>query len=333
METRDVPASLWQRRGQLPSLPLPGAVAAALLLCLIAALASQCSIFGLIPAVLGGAILAALFLLHRSVFAVIVPFCAAGAVLFFARSAVSAAAALFLIPLGGAAAAAVYRGMSRLASSVLCAISAGLWIALPAGIFLLLKETTPLQAVRSLKSELREVLGAMSLPMPGGSELSVFSPEAADALLEALTPLMPGLCGVVLFLLGVAVTSFLRLILVTLEARADFLPDMWYLGANRGSAAVYCGAQLLFLLAITTPDAEPLYYAAYNTALLFMMPLSLAGFGALWRLLRTLRPVGAATKAAFACLILMLLLAGLYWTFTAAAFYGVWLAFRSPKPE
>jgi hypothetical protein len=183
------------------------------------------------------------------------------------------------------------------------------------------------QAADSLRAVFLVKLGELAIPLPGDRLLPVFSPEAAGMLLDILTPLIPSLLPIALLLMGTAVTGGVRLILASLGAQGDFLPNGWQIRAGKASAAIYCGAQLVLLLAITTPDAQTMYYAANNISLLFMTPLALTGFGSLPRLIRSLRDGGAAAKAAVAVLIVMLLLAGLYWLCTAAAFYGVYQTF------
>lgn len=324
MERRDRTLSPWHRRRELPALPLPGAAAASVILCLLAALGAQNGIFALFAAAVSGTLFASLLLLHRSLFVLIVPAAASAAVILSAQSASAAAAALLFIPLGCAAACAVYRGMSRLAASVLCASAAAVYGAA----LLIVLHMSPVQGIETLQSSAEAWLASLTLPAPGGQATFVFSAESAEILVASLMPLLPSLCAGILFFLGCTVTALLKRIITALNAGEDFFRDAWHIRAGRGCAAVYCGAQCAVLLAAATPHAEPLYYAAYNVAAIFMLPLAFGGLGVLVRQLRSLDSVGAMTKAAAAVLALMLAAAGIYWFFTAAALYGVYLAFR-----
>jgi len=330
---RQVSLPLWQRRDQLPSLSLPGAAAAVLLYCLLAALTSQCGWFAFLPAAVSGAIPASLFLLYRTPFALLSPLFAAAAVLLLARDGISAVLALFSVVLGFTGAAAVYGGKSRLWASVLGGLGCGVCGSVAGVVFLLCRGETVSNVPHLLRDSLDRTLTAMTLHLPDGTVLPVFSPEAVQTLLDMLMPLVPAVAGTLLFLMGYVCTASLRLILSVLDARADFLPDAWHLQPGKECAVVYCGAQLFLLLAICTPGAQGLYYASLNTSVLFMLPLSLAGFGALMRLPRTFRSMGGTAKAAVCCLGIMLLAAGIYWLFTAAAFYGVYLSFRRPSSD
>jgi hypothetical protein len=325
--------SLWQKRKQLPSLSVPGALAACFVYCLLAALSAQCGVLTLFPACISGGILAAVMLLCRNPLAVAAPVCGSGAILLFARDGLSAALALLSVMMGIMVAGCVFLSRSRLYTTVLGALVAGLG----GGVFLLaflVRHGAALQqASELLRNFLQEILSVMVIRFPTGKELTVFSPEAVQVLLDMLLPLLPAIIGITLFLASYLAGGSLRLILTVLGARADFFSDGWQLLVGRECAAVYCGAQLFLLLAITTPQAEILYYASYNTALLCMIPLALCGFGALFRLLRTVPALGTTAKAAIICLAVMLLAAGLYWLFTAAAFYGVFLSFGRKSSE
>ena len=328
MERRDGTLSPWHRRRELPALPLPGAAAASVILCLIAALSARSGLFALFSAAVSGTLFAALLLLYRSPFVLTVPAAASAAVIFCAHSALSAAAALIFIPLGCAASFAVYRGMSRLAASVLCASAVAVYAAVYGAALLIVLRMNPVQGGEVLRSSAEAWLASLTLPGPGGQAAVVFSAESAEILVDSLTPLLPSLAAGMLFFLGSAVTALLKRIIAVLGAGGDFFRDAWRIRAGRGCSAVYCGAQCAVLLAAATPRAEPLYYAAYNVAAIFMLPLAFCALGVLIRQLRSLDSVGAMTKAAAAVLAIMLAAAGIYWFFTAAALYGVYLAFR-----
>jgi len=325
--------SLWQRRKQLPRLPLPGALAALFLYGLLCALSAQCGPFAVLGAAVSGSVPAALFLLHRTPFAAVVPLGAIGTVVLFARDGLSAVLTLLSVVLGISAAGAVYGGKSRLFTSVLGGICCGVTGAAAGGILLLQRNIPLTEVLPLLRNSLLEALLALTLHFPDGHTLPVFSPEAAQVLLDTLTPLMPAILGTVLFLMGYISTGCLRMILTVLGAREDFLGDPWHLRSGRECALLYCGAQLFLLLAILTPRAQALYYVCCNVSALFMLPLALTGFGELFRLSRTYPSMGATARAAVICLGIMLLAAGIHWLFTAAAFYGVYLAFRRERKE
>ena len=312
---------------------MPGAAAAILLYCLLAALSSQCGWLAFFPAAVSGAVLAALFLLHRTPFVLLAPLCAAAVVLLWAQGGISAGLSLLSVVLGCTGALSVYSGKSRLSASVLGGVGCGICLMGGGGIILLCRGISFADAMPLLRDFLYAELIAMTLHLPGGTVLPVFSPEAAQTLLDMLTPLVPAIAGTLLFLMGYVSTGCLRLILSVLDAREDFLPDAWHLQPGRACASVYCGAQMFLLLALCTPGAESLYYAALNTAVLFMLPLAFAGFGSLLRLHRVFPSMGGTARAAVFCLAFMLLAAGIYWLFTAAAFYGVYLSFRRSSPS
>ena len=325
--------SLWQRRKQLPGLPFPGALAAVFLYCLLCALSSQCGPFALLGAAVSGSVPAALFLLHRTPFAAAVPLCAVGTVAVFAPNGFSAVLTLLSLVLGVTGAVAVYGEKSRLFAGVLGGICCGVSGAAAGGILLLQRNIPLSDALTLLRSSLLESFLSLTLHFPDGHTLPVFSPEAAQVLLDTLTPLMPALLGTVLFLMGYVSTGCLRMILTVLGAREDFLGDPWHLRAGRECALLYCGAQVFLLLSILTPRAEALYYVCCNVSALFMLPLAIDGFGTLFRLSRTYPSMGATARAAVFCLGIMLLAAGIHWLFTAAAFYGVYLSFRRARRE
>jgi hypothetical protein len=251
----------------------------------------------------------------------------------FARDGLSAVLTLLSVVLGISVAGAVYGGKSRLFTSVLGGICCGMTGAAAGFILLLHRDLSLTDALTFLRSSLLEEFLALTLHFPDGHTLDVFSPEAAQVLLDTLTPLMPAILGTVLFFLGYISTGCLRMILTVLGAREDFLGDPWHLRAGRECAVLYCGAQLFLLLAILTPRAEALYYVCCNVSVLFMLPLALDGFGTLFRLSRTYPSMGTTARAAVVCLGIMLLAAGIHWLFTAAAFYGVYLAFRRERRE
>lgn len=328
MDTRQPSLSPWRRRDQLPILPTPGALCAVALYFLIQMLSAQCGCFALFPAAVGGAVLAALLLLVRSWPVLLAPFGAAALALFTARDGVSLALSLLGIPLGVGVAVAVYAGMNRLAASFFAGALSGLAVALPLGTILIIRGISFGEAVSLLYTDWETAIGSLTLARPGGEPLSVFSPEAAATLVEILLSIAPALTAGVLFLCGYAVTSFVRRILLVLGAQSDFFADGWPFRADRMCAAVYLGAQALLLAAMTTPDAQAMYYALYNVTLFFLIPLSLFGLSDLIRFLSQPDRVGTATKAALAALALMLLTAGLYWLLTALALYGAYRTFR-----
>jgi hypothetical protein len=71
-----------------------------------------------------------------------------------------------------------------------------------------------------------------------------------------------------------------------------------------------------------------MYYAVYNTVILFTVPLALSGFSVLMRQFRRAEMLGTLGRIAVAALLLMIALAGMYWFMCAAALYGVYTVFR-----
>lgn len=323
--------SLWERREELPVLPLPGALVSTLILCLIAALTACCGAWAFLSAIAGGAILAALFLLHRSVLTVLTPLCTAAIAMLCADSTLSAISALLILPLGAAIAIAVYRGWGRLAASVLAAACGGSFLAVPGVILLRLRALSVSDAISLLRTRTAAQLAALTVPVESGERMAVFSAESAEILTNYLLPFLPAITVLTLLLTGCTVSALVYLILSGLGARADFFPGGWRFYANRAIAVIFCGAQLCVFLAATTPQAQPMYYASVNLALIFMMPLAGEGAFTLIRQLRTNDAIGTTTKIAVAVLTLMLLSTGLYWFCTAAALYGVYTVFRRTR--
>ena len=320
--------SLWARRQQLPSLPAAGAVAAVLLLCLIASFCTQLGIFALPAVIAAGAILGALLLLHRTLLSVLSVLPLIGAVIISAPDVFSAALALLCIPLGIAAAAAVYRSMSRMAASVLTGFSAGFYLIASCGIRLAADGLTVREGAAAGRAALYNMLCAWQFTVPGGGRMAMFSPEAADALISYLIPVLPSVISAVLFLAGCAVCGIVQLVLAALGAKQDFFPEGWPMRAGTSCAVIWCTAQVLLLLAVTTPNARPMYYAVYNIVILFMIPLAMNGFTVLFGQLRSMETLGTLGRVAIVFLIMMIAAAGLYWFFTAAAIYGVYTVFR-----
>ncbi len=320
--------SLWARRQQLPSLPAAGAAAAVVLLCLIASFCTQLGLFALPAAVSAGAIFGALLLLHRTLLSAAAVLPVSGAVILASPDALSAVLALLCIPLGVAAAAAVYRGMSRMAASVLTAVSAGGYLIAACGIWLLIGGMSVREGAEAGRTALYDMLCAWQITVPGGGRLAVFSPEAAEALLSYLIPILPAIASAVLFLVGGAVCGIVHLILTALGARQDFFPVGWPMRAGKSCAVIWCTAQILLLLAVTTPNARPMYYAAYNIVIVFMIPLALTGLAVLLGQLRSMETLGTLGRVAIIFLMVMIAAAGLYWFFTAAALYGIYIVFR-----
>ncbi len=319
--------SLWARRQQLPSLSAAGAAAAVLLLCLIASFCTQLGVFALPAAILAGGIFGTLLLLHRTPLSAAAILPVGGAVILFASDICGGVGAFLCIPLGFAAAAAVYRGMRRMAASVLTASVSGLYLVAAAGVWLISQRMTVREGAESAYRALYDSLCAWQLAVPGG-RLTVFSPEAAQTLTDSLVPLFPAVVCVCLFLSGCAVTGTVRLLIRALGADEDFFPYGWPMRATKSCAVIWCTAQLLLLLAVTTPHAQPMYYAAYNIVLIFMIPLALTGLSTLIRQLRFAETLGTLGRIAVVTLVLMIALAGLYWFLCAAALYGVYTVFR-----
>ncbi len=320
--------SLWARRQQLPSLPAAGAVASVLLLCLIASFCTQLGVFALPAAVLAGAILGSLLLLRRTLLSVAAILPVIGAVILFAPDILSAVLTLVCIPLGIAAAAAVYRGMSRMAASVLAAVSAGGYLIIACGICLVLEGMTAAEGAEAGRTALYGLLCSLQFTVPGGGKLAVFSPEAAETLLTYLIPVFPAIVSAVLFLVGCAVCGIVLLIITALGARQDFFPAGWPMRAGKSCGVIWCTAQVLLLLAVTTPNARPMYYAVYNIVIVFMIPLALTGLAVLFGQLRSMENLGTLGRVAIVFLMVMVAAAGLYWFFTAAALYGNYIVFR-----
>ena len=326
-KSRGGPISPWARRQQLPSLSAAGAAAAVLLLCLIASFSAQMGIFALPAAALAGGIFGALLLLHRTPLSPAAVLPVGGVILLFAADAWSGVWSALCIPLGFAAAFAVYRGMRCMASSVLSAVSAGIFLTLAGIVRLLIGGMTVREGIRGGYDALYDMLCSWQITVPGG-RLTVFSPEAAQVLCDMAIPVFPGIAAAVLFLIGCAVSGTVRVILRALGADGDFFPAGWPMRAGKSCAVIWCTAQVLLLLAVTTPNARPMYYAVYNTVIIFMIPLALTGFSVLLRQFRRMDTLGTLGRIAVVALILMIALAGMYWFMCAAALYGVYTVFR-----
>ena len=326
-KSRSGSVSPWARRQQLPSLSAAGAAAAVLLLCLIASFCTQMGIFALPVSALAGGMFGALLLLYRTPLSAAAILPVGGVILLFAADVWSSVWAFLCIPLGFAAAFAVYRGMRCMASSVLSAVSAGVYLILVGAVRLLSCGMTVREGIRSGYDALYDMLCAWQITVPGG-RLTVFSPEAAQVLCDMAIPVFPGITLAVLFLMGCAVSGTVRVLIRALGADGDFFPDGWPMRAGKSCAVIWCAAQVLLLLAVTTPNAQPMYYAVYNTVVIFMIPLALTGFLALVRQFRRMETLGILGRIAVIALILMIALAGMYWFMCAAALYGVYTVFR-----
>jgi len=331
VEPRQKTISLWKRRKELPVLPLPGAAAAVFLLCLTASISGQCGIFALPLTVIGGVLLAGVLLLHRSVLSLCAPFLAGGIIILCASDVPAAVVSSLILPFGCAAAAAVYRGAGRMSASVACALCGGVFLFAVGAVYCLFSGITLSEAAEFLSGWLAEEFMELTVPVPGAGMLPLFSEEAVSALVKTLIPVLPMAFAWLLFLPGCAVTGLLRLLFVLLKADREYLPDPWYLRAGRAAALIYCAAQMLLLAALTVPDGRALVYSAYNTAGIFMLPLALHGCSALVLEFRFHRDIGILTKIAVAALGLMFLAAGIYWFFTAAAWYGIYIIFHRAK--
>ncbi|MGM9653058.1 MAG: DUF2232 domain-containing protein [Eubacteriales bacterium] len=330
MEKQCVRTSPWDRRSELPELPLPGAAAAAALLLLLGAVSAQNAWLSLPGAVVCGTLLAALLLLHRTLLSPAAALGCAVLIVWLAPGAFPACAACLFLPLGFGAAAAVYAGLPRMHAVAISSGCAAVCAAGAAAVLSAAAGLSPREGLLRLQSGASARLAAYTVTVAGGEVQHVFSEETAALFVRYLLMLSPAILCVGFFLAGFAVTMLLRLAFSVLGADADFLPSDWRLRAGRALAAVYCAAQLCTLLAATTRNAQPAYYAAYNTVLVFTAPLAAAGLSDLMEKLRRSPSIGAFTKLALSFLVLMIALSGLYWLITAAALYGVYTAFRRP---
>ena len=321
------------RTPALPSLSAVGAVFAFVLLLAVTAVGACYPILALPLTAVSGGILAAVLLLHRAPLSVIAPFLCAGLCAVFAKNGTAAVLSFLFLPIGFASAFAVFMRMKRMQAIAVSGCAAAFVGAISLGATILASGLTPAAFFASVKEECIRFLTSHTVLTETGDRMPFLTEASADALISYFTLLLPAILICSLFLLSFFATGILRKILARLGAEADFLPGGWELMPGKLAAAVYLFTQPIAFLCAVLPDAQALYFGFYNVSLVFLLPLAILGITACIRHFRHTKSLGGLGKTALAALALLLAAAGLYWLLTFAAFYGVYIIFRTERSD
>lgn len=316
------------RAGELPRVPLPGSLAALVLLGLFASIGAQGWILAIPCALVCGALYSAIRLLRRTVLADVGGLVCLALVFFLHPDPCGALIFLSALP-AAVMQLSLYRGRSRLYAIAAASVSEAALLAAVFFAFCLFTDKSAAVLVRSAAETAAAQLAAWTVVTADGVTARVFSEETALLLVRYTLCLSPSICAVLLFLANWFRSLLLRLTVRSLGAGEDFLPDGWELRAGPGCAAVFCTALLTLFLAATTQGAQGVYYAACNVTWTFGCPMALYGASVLVCRIRSLSSVGAFTKVAAVFLLFMIALAGITWLIAASALYGAYTAFRS----
>ncbi len=319
------------RRDGYPSLPWPGTIAASLLLILLTVLAVRFSVLSPLFTLLAGSVFAGILLLRRTPLALLAPIGAGLAAVLAAPSATAAILPVLFLPLGVVTAHAVRCGFDRM-KAVAAAASASAAVGAAATAVILWAEGGSLASyAAAYKSRAILWLTSHTVLTDEGVRTAVLTEQSADVLISYGMLFTPAVLVCGLFLLAFGTTELLRRLLALLDAEADFLPDGWPLLPGRAAAVLYMISEGAVFLTAQIPDAEIPYYAFSNAALIFLTPLAILGITTLVRQFRHAEALGTLGRLALIFLTIMLAAAGLYWLLSFAAFYGIYLVFRSRR--
>lgn len=316
----------------LPTLPAAGAWVTAVLTILLTAAGAYIPLFSPLTIPLTGALAAGMILLSRSVLSVIAPLAAAVLGACIAQSSAAAVLCFLFLPIGFAAAFAVFMRMSRMTAVTVSACAAAFVGTISIASAILGSGLTPYAFFQSLKTKIVLWLTSHTVLTETGARMPILTEESANALVSYFTVLAPSILICSLFLLAYVSTGLLWKLICLLGAENDFFPHEWHLMPGRITAAVYLIAQPITFLCAILPDTRAFYYGFYNVSLVFMFPLALLGISTVFRQFRYAKSLGGASRAAIAAIVLMCAAAGLYWLLTFAAFYGIYIVFRVTGP-
>ncbi len=315
----------------LPSLTVLGAVFTTVFLLLLCAVGAYFPLLSLPTAAVSGALLAGLLLLHRTPLSVIAPLLAATAGALLAKSSTGAILSFLFLPIGFSIAFSVHMRMNRMSAIAVTGCASAFVGAVCLGASVLASGLAPGAFFHSLKESLSDRLTSYTVMTETGVRMPILTEESADILLSLLTVLLPAIVICTLFLLAYAATGLLWKILSRLGAADDFLPEGFRMVPGKLTAAVYLISQPLTLLLLTFPDMRGLYYGVYNVSLVFLLPLAVFGISEFLHQFRHNKSLSGTSRAALIVLVIMLIVSGIYWLLTFAAYYGIYIVFRTSQ--
>lgn len=342
--------NLYSVRHSLPLLPLPTAIVAALLVCLLSSFSGVFMLnyeiitaFALSAA--SGAVFTLLIILCRKVWILFTAPVAAAAVAAFSSgkpdSVFGIVFSLTFVVVGITLAACVYLG--RPCSSTILSVSLALapWIFLCLIFFILLTPglynfNMPVREnLSNIGSKLSDgivsSLLSFSLTASDGTELVVFSYDAASQIVRLLALLSPSI--IILSVMSVAFASSKILYgFFLLFGITDLLRyHKWAIVPQKSTAVIYCVSYAFSLIFQAVQNSEGFYFAMYNLSVIMSAPLAIFGFNEIIR--RISKNSSVFTKISFIVLSVIIAVINFSVLLVITAFFGVFTVFKKHSPK
>lgn len=340
--------NLYDIRSRLPLLPLPTAIIAAFLVCLLSSFSAVIMLNGVIVIALAlssvaSAVFALLLILCRRfwVFAV-APVIIVSVFVFCSDSSGFVTAVLFsqtFLPAGIILAACVYLG--KTCSSSILSVSAALapWLVLCVLSFVILSldifdfTLTIPENFSNITSDLYDgiisSITSMTLTSYDGGEQILFSYDAAVQIVNYVSLMSPAL--IILSLMGTAFVSVKTLYgFFVLFGITDLLRDhRWMINPKKSTAIVYCASYILAFIFSITKGVDVLYYTAYNLSVIFSAPMAVCGFREIMK--RVSKNASSKVKIAWIVLFIFIFIGSTNFFVAVSAFFGVFKILKKKK--
>lgn len=337
--------NLYDIRSRLPLLPLPTAVIAAFLVCLLSSFSAVIMLNGVIVVALAlsavaSAVFALLLILCRRVWVfAVVPVIISAVVIFCADSSGLSAALVFsqtFLAVGLVLAACIYLGKTCSYSIIAVSVTLAPWLLVCLILFIILSPDmynfglTIRENISNITSDLYNgtisSITSMTLTSYDGVEQTVFSHEAAVQIVNYISIMSPAL--IILSLMGTAFLSAKTLYgFFVLFGITDLLRDhKWMINPRKSTAVVYCISYLFAFLFSTAKGMDVLYFAAYNVSVIFSAPMAVCGFREILK--KISKNASAKIKLAWVVLFIFIFIGSTSLFIAVAAFFGVFTTLK-----
>lgn len=341
--------NLYSIRDRLPLLPLPTAVIAALLVCLLSSFSALMLMSSAITALALSAVSSAVFTLllilcRRLWVFMTAPVVIAVVIIFSSEisdSITTAVFSLLFLIAGLALASCVYLGKSCSATILSVSLVLALWLLICILLFILVTpglydfsesvQKNLLKTGQTVFDGLVSSLSSVTIKLYDGAEQNLLSHESATQVVRYLSLLAPSILSLsvmgVAFLAAKTLYGFFVLFGIT-----DLLRDpKWMINPKKSTAYVYCFSYIMAFLFSTSQGMEGIYFAFYNISVIFTAPMAVSGLREMKR--KILKNTSSIARAGWVVLILIVFTVNMTLIFTIAAFFGVFTILKKKSPK